>query len=225
MTRKSQNGTLTSNSRTCDFWIWLRSGFVWLCLLPLFLTALPARASDQIAAANNLITNMISEVETYLETDSGSIEKRTENITKLLDTHFDLPAIARFSAGPYWRAANEQERSDYVQTMRDVVIGTVVRNFDQLSGLRFNTIDSQTKGNNMVLVRGSFNDSTGKRPPVSVGWRVITPATAPAKVLDVEIENISMLVTQKQENITIIRQNEGRFSALIEAMRKRHQAP
>ena len=220
MTYKSQIEVLTSDLRA-----WIRSGFVCLCLLPLFLTALPARASDQIAAANNLITNMISEVETYLETDSGSTEKRTENITKLLDTHFDLPAIARFSAGPYWRAANEQERSDYVQTMRDVVIGTVVRNFDQLSGLRFSTIDSQTKGDNMVLVRGSFNDSTGKRPPVSVGWRVITPAMAPAKVLDVEIENISMLMTQKQENITIIRQNEGRFSALIEAMRKRHRAP
>ena len=220
MTRIGQIGILTA-----DLWAWLRSGFFCLCLLPLFLTALPARASDQVAAANNLITNMISEVETYLETDSGSIEKRTENITKLLDTHFDLSAIARFSAGPYWRAANEQERSDYVQTMRDVVIGTVVRNFDQLSGLRFSTIDSQTKGDNMVLVRGSFNDSTGKRPPVSVSWRVITPAMAPAKVLDVEIENISMLVTQKQENIAIIRQNKGRFSALIEAMRKRHQAP
>ena len=96
MTRNSQIGILTSNLPA-----WLRSGFVCLCLLPLFLTALPARASDQIAAANNVITSMISEVETYLETDSGSIEKRTENITKLLDTHFDLPAIARFSAGPY----------------------------------------------------------------------------------------------------------------------------
>ena len=220
MTRKSQIGILTSCLRA-----WIRSGFVCLCLLPLFLTALPARASDQIAAANNLITNMISEVETYLETDSGSIEKRTENITKLLNTHFDLPAIARFSAGPYWRAANDQERVDYVQTMRDVVISTVVRNFDQLSGLRFTTIDSQAKGDKMVLVRGVFSDSTGKRPPVSVGWSVITPAKVPAKVLDVEIENISMLVTQKQENITIIRQNEGRFSALIEAMRKRQKAP
>jgi phospholipid transport system substrate-binding protein len=216
MTHKSQIEILTSNLQA-----WIRSGFVCLCLLPMFFTALPARASDQIAAANNLITNMISEVETYLETDSGGIEKRTENITKLLDTHFDLPAIARFSAGPYWRAANEQERNDYVKTMRDVVVGTIVRNFDQLSGLRFTTIDSQTKGDNMVLVRGSFDDTTGKRPPVSVGWRIITPAMAPAKVLDVEIENISMLVTQKQENITIIRQNEGRFSALIEAMNKR----
>ena len=220
MTHKSHIGIWTADLRA-----WIRSGFFCLRLLPLFLTALPAGASDQIAAANNLITNMISEVETYLETDSGSIEKRTGNITKLLDTHFDLPAIARFSAGPYWRAANEQERSDYVQTMRNVVIGTVVRNFDQLSGLRFTSIDSQAKGDKMVLVRGLFNDSTGKRPPVSVGWRVNTPAMAPAKVLDVEIENISMLVTQKQENITIIRQNEGRFSALIETMRKRQQAP
>ena len=220
MTRNSQIGNLTHHWR-----VWIRSGFVCLCLLPLFLISVPARASDQIAAANNVITSMISQVESYLETDSGNIEKRTENIAKLLDTHFDLPAIARFSAGPYWRAANEQERVDYVQTMRDVVIGNVVRNFNQLSGLRFTTIDSQAKGDKMVLVRGVFNDSTGKRPPVSVGWRVITPAMAPAKVLDVEIENISMLVTQKQENITIIRQNEGRFSALIEAMRKRHQAP
>ena len=220
MTRKRQIGILTSSLPA-----WLRSGFVCLCLLPLLLTALPARASDQIAAANNVITSMINEVETYLETDLGDIEKRTKNITKLLDKHFDLPAIARFSAGPYWRAANEQERIDYVQTMRDVVIGTVVRNFDQLSGLRFTTIDSQAKGDKMVLVRGVFNDSTGKRPSVSVGWRVITPAMAPAKVLDVEIENISMLVTQKQENITIIRQSEGRFSALIETMRKRQQAP
>ena len=220
MTRKSQIGILTA-----DLWAWIRSGFVCLCLLPLFLTTLPARASDQITAANNVITSMISEVETYLETDLGDIEKRAENITKLLDTHFDLPAIARFSAGPYWRAANEQERVDYVQTMRDVMVNTVVRNFDRLSGMRYTTIDSQVKGDKMVLVRGTFNDSTGKRPPVSIGWRVITPAMAPAKVLDVEIENISMLVTQKQENITIIRQNEGRFSALIEAMRKRQQAP
>ena len=220
MITKSQIGILIADLRAC-----ICSGFVCLCLLPLGLTALPAHANDQLTAANNVITSMISEVETYLETDSGNIEKRTKNITKLLDTHFDLPAIARFSAGPYWRAANEQERVDYVQTMRDVMIATVVRNFDQLTGLRFTTIASQAKGDKMVLVRGTFNDLAGKRPPVSVGWRVITPAIAPAKVLDIEIENISLLVTQKQENITIIRQNEGRFSALTEAMRKRQQAP
>ena len=72
MTHKRQIGMLTSDLRT-----WLRRGFFCLCLLPLFITTLPSRASDQIVAANNVITSMISEVETYLETDSGNIKKRT----------------------------------------------------------------------------------------------------------------------------------------------------
>ena len=127
-----------------------------------------------------------------------------------LDNHFDLPGIARFSAGPYWRAATKDERIVYTQTMRDVLIGTIVRNFDQLAGLRFTPTNSQTKGDKMVLVRGTFEDAKGIRSPISVGWRIITPALSPAKVLDVEIENISMLVTQKQENIAIIRKNAGR---------------
>ena len=156
-------------------------------------------------------------------TDSGDISKRTEKITKLLDTHFDIPGIAKFSAGPYWRAANERERITYTHSMREALIGSITRNFDQLAGLRFTLIDSQAKGSKMVLVRGTFRDNAGKRPPVSVGWRVVTPHPAPAKVLDVEIENISLLVTQKQENIAIIRKNGGRFSALIQAMKRRQQ--
>ncbi|MDC3234417.1 ABC transporter substrate-binding protein [Candidatus Puniceispirillum sp.] len=193
------------------------------CVFIALFLSIPAQASSQVEAANRLISNLVGDVESYLLADSGDISKRTENITKLLDTHFDIPGIARFSAGPYWRAANEEERFTYIQSMRDALIGTIARNFDQLAGLRFTRIDSQAKGKSMVLVRGTFRDKAGQRPPVSVGWRVVTTHPAPAKVLDVEIENISMLITQKQENIAIIRKNGGRFSALIQAMKQRQQ--
>jgi phospholipid transport system substrate-binding protein len=194
-----------------------------LCVVIALFIAIPAQATSQIEAANRLINNMVKDVESYLLADSGDITKRTENITKLLDTHFDIPGIARFSAGPYWRAANEVERVTYTHNMREAMIDTIARNFDQLAGLKFTSIDSQAKGSKMVLVRGIFGDKSGKRPPISVGWRVVTQMPAPAKVLDVEIENISMLVTQKQENIAIIRKNGGRFSALIEAMKQRQK--
>lgn len=197
-----------------------RSWFSSVFLLVFLLVNIPAQASTQVDSANHLINNMIRDVESYLASDSGDINKRTANITKLLDNHFDLPGIARFSAGPYWRTATKDERIIYTQTMRDVLIGTVVRNFDQLAGLRFTPTSSQTKGDKMVLVRGTFKDTKGNRSPISVGWRIITPISSPAKVLDVEIENISMLVTQKQENIAIIRKNAGRFAALIETMKK-----
>ena len=193
------------------------------CIAIAFFISIPAQASSQIEAANRLIEAMVGDVENYFLADSGDISKRIENVTKLLDTHFDIPGIARFSAGPYWRAANEEERVTYTQVMREALIGTIARNFDRLAGLRFTVIDSQAKGTSMVLVRGNFRDKAGKRPPVSVGWRVVTPHPAPAKVLDVEIENISMLITQKQENIAIIRKNGGRFSALIQAIKQRQQ--
>ena len=193
-----------------------------LLLIALFIS-IPAQASSQIEAANRLIDAIVKDVENYLLTDSGDISKRTENITKLLDSHFDIPGIARFSVGPYWRAASEEERDTYTQSMRKALIGTITRNFDQLVGLSFTFLDSQAKGSRMVVVRGTFNDTTDKRPPISVGWRVVTSHPARAKVLDIEIENISMLVTQKQENIAIIRKNGGRFSALIQAMKQRQQ--
>ena len=209
---KELSGMGTQRNWFAHFWVFIALFF-----------SVPAQASSQIEAANRLIDNMIRDVENYLLTDSGDVSKRRDKITKLLDTHFDIPGIARFSAGPYWRAANEQERITYTQSMREALIGTITRNFDQLAGLRFTMIDSQAKGSRMVLVRGTFRDKAGKRPPVSVGWRIVTPHPAPSKVLDVEIENISMLVTQKQENIAIIRKNGGRFSALIQAMKQRQQ--
>ena len=195
-----------------------------LCVAIALFISTPAQASSQIETANRLIDKMVGDVENYLLADSGDISKRVENVTKLLDTHFDIPGIARFSAGPYWRAANKEERATYTEVMREALIGTIARNFDRLVGLRFTLIDSQAKGTSMVLVRGNFRDKAGKRPPVSVGWRVVTPHPAPAKVLDVEIENISMLITQKQENIAIIRKNGGQFSALIQAMNQRQQS-
>ena len=180
--------------------------------------------TSQINSANKLVTQMMVEVESILAKDLNDDMARRENVSALFDRYFDLPTIAKFSAGPYWRAADADQKTAYESAMRDVIIGTVVRNFDQLSGLKFTATDSQAKGKQLVLVNGTFTDINQQQPPIAVGWRVITADNTPPLILDVEIENISMLVTQKQENIAIIRKNQGQFSALIDAMIKRGQA-
>ena len=180
--------------------------------------------TSQIDSANKLVTQMMVEVESILAKDLNDDMARRKNVSALFDRYFDLPTIAKFSAGPYWRAADADQKTAYESAMRDVIIGTVVRNFDQLSGLKFTATDSQAKGKQLVLVNGTFTDINQQQPPIAVGWRVITADNTPPLILDVEIENISMLVTQKQENIAIIRKNEGQFAALIDAMIKRSQA-
>ena len=179
--------------------------------------------TNQIDDANKLVTQMMVEVESILAKDINDNTARRENVSALFDRYFDLPTIAKFSAGPYWRAADADQKSAYQSAIRDVIIGTVVRNFDQLSGLKFIPTESQAKGTQLVLVNGTFIDINQQLPSITVGWRVVTADNASPRILDVEIENISMLVTQKQENIAIIRKNEGKFAALIDAMKKRGQ--
>ena len=179
--------------------------------------------TGQIDAANNLVTEMMVEVESILAQDINHEVKRTDKVSALFDRYFDLPTIAKFSAGPYWRAADATQKAAYEAVIRDVIIGTVVRNFDQLSGLKFTITGSQTKGKKLVLVNGTFAGLDAQQPPIAVGWRVVMSDKASPLILDVEIENISMLVTQKQENIAIIRQNKGQFAALINAMKQRIQ--
>ena len=162
--------------------------------------------ANQIDDANKLVTQMMVEVESILAKDINNNTARRENVSALFDRYFDLPTIAKFSAGPYWRAANADQKTAYE------------------SGLKFTATDSQAKGTKLVLVSGTFTDNNKRLPPIMVGWRVVTANNASPLILDVEIENISMLVTQKQENIAIIRKNEGNFSALIDAMKQRSQS-
>ena len=215
-----------TSKRLFAFALYFKRARLFLACTMMFLVGsqISFAGTSQIDSANKLVTQMMVEVESILAKDLNDDMARRENVSALFDRYFDLPTIAKFSAGPYWRAADADQKTAYESAMRDVIIGTVVRNFDQLSGLKFTATDSQAKGKQLVLVNGTFTDINQQQPPIAVGWRVITADNTPPLILDVEIENISMLVTQKQENIAIIRKNEGQFAALIDAMIKRSQA-
>lgn len=180
-----------------------------------------AFASDRNNAASTLISDMVTDLETFLAEDTGDAETRAAKISDTLDSYFDMKSITRFSAGQYWRAASADEREEYGKLFHDVLVGTIVRNFDQLLGLAYTAGKATEKGDKFVIVSGLFTDTTGERPDVAVNWRVLAPAGKPARVFDIEIENLSLLVTQKQENVAVIRKNKGKFSALIDVMAER----
>lgn len=197
-------------------------GLVLSCLMFL---PLSASATDRETAATALIDSMISDLESFLATDTGDEAARTAEIDRVLTTYFDMDSITRFSAGQYWRAASGEQKTEYGSLFREVLCGTIVRNFDQLQGLAYTADAATAKGDKFVIVSGTFTDTTGQRPAVKVNWRVLTREGAAPKVFDIEIENLSLLVTQKQENVAVIRKNKGEFVALIDAMKDRLANP
>ena len=202
-----------------------RRQIVAMMVAMLTLFPLTAYADARVTAAGALVDTMISDLETFLATDTGDESARTAEIDRVLNTYFDMDSIARFSAGQYWRAASSEQKTEYGSLLREVLCGKIVRNFDQLQGLAYTADAATAKGDKFVIVSGTFTDASGSRPPVVVNWRVLTREGKPPRVFDIEIENLSLLVTQKQENVAVVRKNKGQFIALIDAMRKRLEAP
>ena len=194
-----------------------------VAMLTLF--PLTSYADTRVTAAGALVDTMISDLETFLATETGDESARTAEIDRVLNTYFDMDSITRFSAGQYWRAASSEQKTEYGSLFREVLCGTIVRNFDQLQGLAYTADAATAKGDKFVIVSGTFTDTTGQRPAVKVNWRVLTREGAAPKVFDIEIENLSLLVTQKQENVAVIRRNKGEFVALIDAMKDRLANP
>ena len=193
-------------------------------LLTFSLSATPALADNRLADAKALVTAMADAVKMTVEQDYNDDGERIAAVDKLIDTYFDFDGIARFSAGRYWRAASKDEKADYKELFRMVLTGLAARQFDQLRGLDYQVTDAVAKGDKLVLVTGVMQDPSGKSADVIVSWRVATPKDKEQRIIDVEIENISMLITQQQENTAIIRKNGGKFSALIDVLRKSAEA-
>ena len=186
----------------------------------LFCAGGTAYANDRVSEAEHLVTALITELEQTSLRDDMTDEENKQVLDQLVESYFDVDAITRFSVGRYWRVATESERSEYAKLFRFVLLNQANEQFHKLRDLEFKPTTTNTKGDKLILVGGIIHDKSGEFPDVEIFWRIVARPDKPAKIFDIEVENISMLKTQQDENTTLIRRNAGRFSALIEALQE-----
>ena len=180
-----------------------------------------AHADSRIVEAEAFILSLIEDIRITVEADATTEDEKMASINVIVDSYFDVDGITRFSAGRYWRAASSEQRKQYTRQFRNVLINTARRQFDQILGLTFTPTLSKVRGDKLILVGGTIQDSNGSLPDVEIFWRVSALAGQPMRVIDVEIENISMLKTQRDENEAIIRRGGGSFDALLQSLGER----
>ena len=177
----------------------------------------PAIANDRLVQAEELVSSLVERIQTTVQNDPTPEEIRAET-DLIIDEYFDYNLVARFAAGQAWRSASDEEKSAYKTAFREVLLSLAETQFEYFRNLEYTPEGVTAKGEKLVVARGMIHDTTGKLPDTVVAWRVSTRPGKPIKIIDVEVENISMLITQQQENTAIIRQNGGKFSALIDAL-------
>jgi phospholipid transport system substrate-binding protein len=102
-----------------------------------------------------------------------------------------------------------------------MIVETYARRFSEYSGQTFGITGARPEGERDVKVQSEIRRPDG--PPVAVTWRVRDRGGS-FEIVDVEVEGVSMGVTQRNEFSAVIQRNGGSIDALLDAMRQQIQS-
>lgn len=146
-----------------------------------------------------------------------SDDQRRAGFRTILKSNFELPLVARFTLGRFWRRASETQRKEFVGLFEDYLVETYAALFRDYNGESFTVGKVREINKSDVAVKSAVTLNDGQK--IEVYWRV--RGKEDPKIIDVIVEGVSMVITQRDEFSAILNQNDGKFDGLLTALRKR----
>lgn len=175
-------------------------------------TALAANAE-----AEAFIAEVGDQVVEILRREGASDEEKLAALKKMLDSYTDLDLVARLVLGRHWRTASEEERKQYVDLFRRLLMNTMAERLGDYGGETFEIVGSNELNERDTQVETRIVRPSGGQP-LKVDWRV-RQSDGKIAIIDLVAEGVSLVVSQRNEVGSIV-DREG-MSGLIEAMRER----
>jgi len=190
------------------------SRFVVACLLGALLLGFgPARANEDAVA---FVQRLGADATATLANQQLTSVERRETMRSLLLSRFDVAMISRIVLGRHWQTATAQERANFNALFGDFVVATYGRHLDNYAGEALRVGHAVDKGKRGTLVKSEIVRSNGN--PVSLNWR-LRRVGEDWRVVDLIVEGVSLALTHRAEADSVIRNENGRISALLERMR------
>ena len=166
------------------------------------------------------VEEMMQDIKFLLEVGKTDASQGRILLTKLLDKYFDSIQIAKFSSMPAWRKATDNEKEEFIILFEKYLVNLAAKRFNEFKDVEYIISKIDKRGSKMLLVDGHIKTLGNKRDNIQVAWRLILNEENNLKIIDIEIGKISMIVAQNDEFNSIIRNNKGKFSSLIDVLRK-----
>ena len=179
---------------------------------------LVARAEDVPERAANFVKGLADEVIKILKNKSLGKDDRVRELARIFLEGFDVRAIGLFVLGIYARNASEDVRNKYIDAFKDYVVQTYAVRFNSYAGEDFIVTGSTADGDKGAWVVS--NIATPGEEPVEVQWRVRSGSEG-FKIVDVVVEGVSLVVTQRSEFASVLQRNNGNVPALTALLREK----
>jgi len=174
------------------------------------------RAEPSADAARTLIETVGQEVLDVLRDASLSDQQKFDQLVALLNGPIDLDLVARLILGRHWRTANEAQRAEYLELFRAFALHTLASRLDVYGGQDFEITGAKVVGRQDALVSTRI---LSEGPPLAVDWRVRELDDRSLVAIDVIVEGVSLIVTQRSEFGAVI-ERQGLDGLLAELRRR-----
>lgn len=146
----------------------------------------------------------------------AEIEKR---FRVLLQADFDLPRIGRFVLGRYWNGATDAEKEEFGKLFEAYVVRSYSLRFSEYSGQTVTVTGSRAQSADNTIVASQIVPADGS-PPTKVDW-IVNKKGDDYRIIDVNVEGVSMSMTHRQEFATVIERTGGGVTALNKALQQK----
>ena len=173
-------------------------------------------AADPAAVINNLGNRALEVLG-----KNATPAQRVARFHELFREDFDVPGLARFVLGRYWKTATPEEQTEFVKLFEDYIALVYSNQLAAYSGETLKVTGSRTSAEE-AIVASEIIRPTGS-PPVKVDWH-LTDRNGTYKISDVTVDGISMAVTQRSEFASVIQRSGGQVAGLIAQLREKTAA-
>ncbi len=177
-------------------------------------TPLPAAVAP--AEAETMIQSVADEV-TALIRSGASPQEQAQRFRKIFESTAATPQIARFVMGRSWREMSPAQQDAFRDAFLDYVARVYVGILGDYRGQTLTVTGSRDFGDKGILVYSVAKAEGTKDTPVE--WLVSDRAGDGAKLVDLTVEGVSMLQSQRQEFAAMLEKRNGDVDQLIADLR------
>ncbi len=200
---------------------WSKFRNVLILFLAIGIGAQSAMASPQAAAldAGDFVIDLHLRVYERLTESGIGLEEQRNRLRALLKESFNVPMIARFALGRYWRTARENERAEFVDIFEEIIVRSFLPIFIKYSDASLEVIETRwhPKDSSSVVVKSKIHRSSSEGLRVDWRGRLIGDEL---RIVDVVVEGVSIAFLLRSKFNLSLRRQGGDIGAFVGQLRQ-----